>query len=89
MDTLAPSQPVEQPEATRTGPSDPDDYARRLIAARIPELAEVDLAQAPRPEVDNNDMVPMEVVSRILEVVQGIDHRLAQLEARLGGRSLH
>jgi hypothetical protein len=70
------------------GESDPADYARRLIAARCPELDPSDLAligaAAPDP-----DALPASVGMEILQVVEamadrldGFQEQLASLRAR-------
>jgi hypothetical protein len=78
-----------------TAPDDLDEYASRLIAARIPELSDDkvfrkfteysdDAAQPP----DISSMVPVEVVEQLIEVVDALDERISQLalEAGLDGR---
>jgi hypothetical protein len=66
------------PEASK-GDRDRGDYARRLIAARAPEVGPAELAAlgaAPDP-----DLLPASIGERILEVLDHMMTRMERLEA--------
>jgi hypothetical protein len=61
-----------------TAPVD-QDYAERLIRARVPELAGVDLAAA-------LDCVPASLVGAVMSIVENIEDRLRVVERQLAER---
>jgi hypothetical protein len=57
---------------------DADDYLRRLISARIPEVEAADLWQGLRKA--DADAVPVDVLAHVVHVLDLIERRLERLE---------
>jgi hypothetical protein len=89
----SPSDPWVEPVDPSDLPEDRAEYARRLIAARCPELTaeEIEPAVHDRPAADAAQvvMVPHEVAEKIFGVLDLIVARLDRLESRLDGRGVH
>jgi hypothetical protein len=56
------------------------DAIARLVAARIPELGEADLADLSARIT--GDVVPMSILEKVLTALTEIEQRLAEIEAR-------
>ena len=58
------------------------DYLNRVIAHRVPELSENDLAAAasqPAPS-DDDTVVPVEVLDQVLDLIIALEGRMSKLE---------
>ena len=62
--------------------NDDPDYARRLIAARAPELSEADAAAAFAPD-DEIERLPLAITEDVLNVIAALADRLDAMETRL------
>lgn len=56
------------------------DYLNRLIAHRVPELSENDLAAAASQPVPSDDMVPVSVLDQVLDLIIALEGRMSELE---------
>jgi hypothetical protein len=67
--------------AAQLAEADDRDYARRLIAARCPEISDM---KSTAFNLADADVVPVEVFANVLEVIAALEERIFQLEERSG-----